>query len=121
LVPNLKSAANYEFLIDWPRGPGSGSVQWAQVENPLTLANSQTPTMSGLVESPASQTSDVGGTFQGLAESANGSAALNGDSKNAQGYWWWAIGTNGNFGNGIPGYYSPGGSSGTPRTRLWVR
>jgi hypothetical protein len=116
-MANLKSGTNYEFRIDWPTAPATGSVQWTQVENPITAP--QTPTISNVIENPPGQQGC--GTFRGLAQSTGGQpAALHGDS-NFGGCWWWAIGTSAQYGVGIPGYYNPGGTSGTIRARLWVR
>jgi len=116
-IPYLKSGANYQFWINWPVAPQAGSVQWTQVENPLTA--SQTPTISNVTEIPASQTGC--GTFRGLATAIGGQpVALHGDSSYG-GCWWWAVGQSGTWGNGIPSYYGPNFVDGTTHAQLWEK
>lgn len=116
LLDGLKGTSpTFEFRLEWPTPPQTGSVQWKQTENPL--ASSAPPTITDLVESPNAQMGC--GAFQGLARSLVAPALLKGDSDDL--CFWFAVGTSQSYGNGIPGFNNPGNVLGTVQARLWVR
>jgi len=118
-LPLLKNGATFDLLIVWPTAPEAGSVEWTQVENPLTAP--EAPTISNVVMSPTGQTGC--GTFRGLAPSSHGQPTLlNGDSGDTGGCYWWAVGESAAYQGGIPSFDNgPQGNTGTPHTQLWVR
>jgi hypothetical protein len=102
----------FEFFIDWPND-GDSFVRWDQAQNPFNGRSS----VSGIVESPANQTGCT--TFDGLANDSNGLSTLDGSTGACA---WWAIGTDAQYGRGIPGYsFSDASFLIATRTRLWVR
>jgi hypothetical protein len=121
LLSELKTAADYELRIEWPTAPSAGSVQWTQVENPLTAPD--TPTISGVTMAPAAQ--EGCGDFRGLAPTQSEPSTLDGDSQ--ENCFYWAIGTPqpwGESGDASPGgipSYTNNGDHPTPHARLWVR
>ncbi len=115
-LDELKSATDaFEFRLEWPVDPGAGSVQWQQLQNPLS--SGAAPTISGVLMSPANQGGC--GPFEGLSLSSTGATLLDGEPNS--GCYWFAVGEVNQYGNGIPGYNSPGGVNGATRARLWVR
>lgn len=99
-----------DFCVDVPIDVSGTNVLGA------SLASGARGTLSSVVMTPANQTGC--GAFDGLASDA-GAAALDG---NAGGCWWFAVGSNGSFGGGIPAYdSSAGGGLVTDRVRLYVR
>ena len=128
LLDKLKNATNYEFLLVYPRGPGAGTIEWAQVEDPRTFNSGATrPTIFGLVTNPSPMLEDGAGAFSGLSLVTNGNAYLSGDRRaNTAGNWWFAVGEVVDFGPGIPSYCTPSGApyfgcGGTPADKLFVR
>jgi len=73
--------------------------------------------VSSIVESPSNQ---LGCTlFGGLGPDGDGLSTLDGSTNFC---WWWAIGTSGPWGDGLPAYESSdAGRLYATRTRLWVR
>jgi Fibrinogen beta and gamma chains, C-terminal globular domain len=114
-LEKLKNGSNYEFRLVWPTPPSDGSIQWTQVENPLTAP--AMPTISKVQMTPAGQVGCT--TFRGLAPNVEGDpAALEGDSKPS--CFYWAVGTPQAWDDGIPSYSSMA-DDGTPEAQLWLR
>ena len=131
LIGQLKSGANFEFLLVYPTNPGGGTLQWTQVEDPTTFDDSSSrPTISGLTVDPSPMLDDCGhgcNQFSGLSLTVSGNSLLSGDSTAlTSGNWWFAIGEVVSFYLGIPSYTQPSdapydGGSGTVHAKLFVR
>lgn len=123
-IPNLKSAAAYEFRFDWESAAGATPfLQWSQTANPLTTNDGAATGFSGVTMSPSGQTGCS--AFGGLTKSTAGQSVLDAD---AGGCWYFAVGQNaawgGSNGNGIPVYSTSSlgaGSLAAKRARLYVR
>lgn len=120
LAPNLKAAADYEFMLTWTGGnvAAGANIQWKQTQDPNTVLQAGTVTTSNVVMSPAGQNGC--GAFAGLAKN-NANAYMSGERN---GCYWWAVGQATAYPTGparLAAYRIGATEYGALRSKLWIR
>jgi len=117
LVSSIKSATDYEFMLAWSGGnvAAGANIQWKQTQDPNTVNQASTVTFTNVVMSPVNQ---VGcGAFSGLAKNT-ANAFMSGERN---GCYWFAVGEQAAYSNGIPAYKIGATDYSATRAKLWVR
>ncbi len=109
-LEGFRANGRFELRMTWPNAPTKVNV-WQQTSN---------PTVAGRVTGYRGIRADLSShQWGGLELSTSGSTYLDGSVTHPD--WWYAVGSFGQFGGGIPAGDEIGGNGTTTRVELWVR
>jgi cysteine-rich repeat protein len=112
-LDGFKANGGWEFRLDWPLAPTIKNI-WTQTSSPLLA------TATGLIAGYRGVRTDATSHLFGGLELSTSAATLI-DGSVTSGDYWFAVGQNQSYGNGIPANDEIGGNATTTQVELWVR